>query len=91
MPAVVGEPRIISIDGIEVDGPPSAPTDQALRDLKARVDQLEEATWNARTNLGEAVRSAIAGGVTVTHVAQVCGWSRQWTHQVISRWIRPLA
>lgn len=65
-----------------------APTDERLRELRAVLDQAEEALADARTDLAEAIRAANDGGVPMTHIASVVGWSRQWCYNALKGWLR---
>lgn len=68
----------------EFDG--DVPSDAALAQLRADLDAAELAVEQARTAIVTAMTSALAGGVTMTHIAGAVGWSRQWCYSAISRW-----
>lgn len=64
----------------------TTPSDVVLAGYRHDVDAAEERLLQARTDMADAMRRAIDGGVTMTHIAGVTGWTRQWCHTAIKRW-----
>jgi hypothetical protein len=63
-----------------------APTDADLLALRHQVDAAEHALTEARRAVHDGMRAALDDGVTMTHVARITGWSRQWCYAVLERW-----
>jgi len=62
------------------------PSDAMLAQLRTDLDEAEAAVERARSEIVAAMNLALAGGVTMTHIAGAVGWSRQWCYSAISRW-----
>lgn len=76
----------------EPEGEPWDPMqsgDARLRELVDLIAYTEDDLAHLRHETARAMRHALDEGVTMTHLARVTGWSRQWCHKVITRWDRP--
>lgn len=65
----------------------SAPTDSRLQRLRENLDETEARLVETRVEMAQAIQAATENGVTMTHVAHVVGWSRQWCYNAVSRWL----
>lgn len=64
-----------------------APTDARLRQLRSELDDAETVLADARRQMAQAIRSATGNGVSMVHVAETVGWSRQWCYNAMERWL----